>query len=65
MLIEKPSRYRPAKVPISDTGTASIGIRVARQVCRNTNTTASTINAASTIVVNTSLIEAETNSVVS
>ena len=65
VLIEKPSRYRPAKVPISDTGTASIGISVARQVCRKTKTTASTISAASTIVVSTSLIEAETKRVVS
>jgi hypothetical protein len=35
VLIEKPSRYMPAKLPISDTGTATIGIRVARQFCRN------------------------------
>jgi hypothetical protein len=32
-------QQQPAKVPISDTGTASTGISVARQFCRNTNTT--------------------------
>jgi hypothetical protein len=53
-------------VPISDTGTASIGISVARQVCRNTKTTASTISAASTMVVLTSLDRGlDTNTVVS
>ena len=31
-----------ANVPISDTGTASIGMSVARQVCRNTSTTMTT-----------------------
>ena len=40
VLIEKPTAHRPAKAPISDTGTAIIGISVARQVCRNRNTTA-------------------------
>ena len=65
MLIEKPSSQSPAKVPISDTGTAIIGISVARQVCRNRNTTASTSSAASKIVMFTSLIEASTKRVVS
>ena len=35
VLIEKPNSSMPANVPISDTGTASIGISVARQFCRN------------------------------
>ena len=35
MLIEKPNIGKMAKVPISDTGTASSGISVARQPCRN------------------------------
>jgi hypothetical protein len=65
VLIEKPNSCSPAKVPISDTGTASIGISVARQVCRNTKTTASTSTAASMMVVTTSLIDADTKRVVS
>ena len=35
VLIEKPNIQRPAKVPISEIGTATIGIKVARQLCRN------------------------------
>ena len=65
VLIEKPSAYRPANVPMSDTGTASIGIKVARQCCRNTNTTRITSAAASAIVMTTSWIEACTTRVVS
>ena len=42
MLIEKPSSGNTANVPISDTGTASIGISVARQFCRNRKTTMTT-----------------------
>ena len=38
MLIEKPSRCMPAKVPMIDTGTARIGMTVARSDCRKTNT---------------------------
>jgi hypothetical protein len=56
---------QPANVPTSETGTASIGISVARHVCRNTNTTSSTMTAASRMVNITSLIDAETNRVVS
>ena len=47
------------------TGTASIGISVARQLCRKMNTTSVTSSIASTSVVTTSLIEAVTNGVVS
>jgi hypothetical protein len=65
VLIEKPTSHRPAKAPISDTGTAIIGISVARQVCRNRNTTASTSSAASTMVMLTSRMEASTKRVVS
>ena len=65
VLMEKPTSHSPAKAPISDTGTAIIGISVARQVCRNRNTTASTSSAASKMVVFTSLIEASTKRVVS
>ena len=65
VLIEKPKMYRPAKVPMMDTGTASIGISVARQDCRKTNTTSSTSTAASKIVFCTSWIELFTTRVVS
>ncbi|MNC93502.1 hypothetical protein D3C83_101440 [compost metagenome] len=65
VLMVKPTSHRPAKAPISDTGTAIIGISVARQVCRNRNTTASTSSAASKIVMFTSRIDASTKRVVS
>ena len=65
VLMENPTTHRPAKAPMSDTGTAIIGISVARQVCRKRNTTASTSSAASKMVVFTSLIEASTKRVVS
>ena len=65
VLIENPTSHRPAKAPIRDTGTAIIGISVARQVCRNRNTTPSTSSAASKMVIVTSLIEASTKRVVS
>ena len=35
VLIEKPNSGNMMKVPISETGTASNGISVARQPCRN------------------------------
>jgi hypothetical protein len=63
-LIEKPSRYMPAKVPMIDTGTAITGIRVARQFCRNTNTTNTTRIMASMKVLMTSSMEASTKRVV-
>ena len=31
-LMEKPRRYMPANVPISDTGTATVGMTVARRL---------------------------------
>jgi hypothetical protein len=39
VLIENPSRGKIANVPISDTGTASRGISVARTPCRKMKTT--------------------------
>ena len=39
VLMEKPNSGNRANVPISDTGTASSGISVARQPCRKMNTT--------------------------
>jgi hypothetical protein len=48
VLIEKPSSGKTAKVPISETGTAIIGISVARQFCKKIKTTRRT----STIAIN-------------
>ena len=64
-LIEKPSRYMPAKAPIIDTGTARIGISVARIFCKNRYTTAITSSTASKNVWITSSIDTFTNNVVS
>ena len=64
-LIEKPSRYIPANAPIIDTGTAKIGISVARIFCKNRYTTAITSSTASKNVWITSSIDTFTNSVVS
>ncbi|MNI96157.1 hypothetical protein D3C73_1545540 [compost metagenome] len=41
-LSEKPNRCITAKVPISETGTATNGMIEARQVCRNRITTSTT-----------------------
>ena len=42
LLTEKPNRYITPNVPISDTGTATLGISVARALRRNRNTTRTT-----------------------
>ena len=65
VLMEKPKRYMPAKVPTIDTGTASDGISVARQFCRNRYTTRNTSTMASPRVLTTSSIETSTKRVVS
>ena len=65
VLMVKPNRVNAAKVATSETGTASIGITVARQFCRNRNTTTSTSNSASIKVCTTSFREALTNLVLS
>ena len=57
MLIEKPSRCMPMKVPTIDTGTARIGMMVARRDCRNRNTTRITSTTASKKVCTTLSIE--------
>ena len=44
---EKPNTFITANVPMSDTGTASIGMMDARQVCKKTITTSTTNNTAS------------------
>ncbi len=52
-------------MPITLTGTASIGISVARQLCRKTNTTSATSSMASSRVTITSWMDTVTNGVVS
>ena len=51
---EKPSMAMTANVPTSDTGTAIMGMIVARQSWRNTSTTMNTRTNASNSVLNTS-----------
>ena len=65
VLAEKPSASMTAKVPISETGTAMIGISVARSLPRNRKTTIATRTKASTSVWTTSSMVALTNTVVS
>ena len=65
VLALKPSASRTAKVPISDTGIASVGISVDRQSCRNRKTTRTTRTKAMTRVITTSSIVSFTNRVVS
>ena len=59
-LTEKPSTCIPKKAPMTETGTATTGIRVARQLCRNRNTTSVTSSSASNSVFTTSLMDAVT-----
>ena len=65
VLMENPQAYMPAKVPISDTGTVSIGISVARQLCRNRYTTRNTSTMASARVFTTSCTDTRMKGVVS
>ena len=65
VLAEKPSASITAKVPISDTGTAISGMRVARRLPRNRKTTMTTSTKASISVCTTSLMLSLTNTVVS
>ncbi len=57
--------YRPANVPISETGTAMNGITAARQLCRKRKTTRKTSSIASPSVFTTSVIDTSTKRVVS
>ena len=60
-LIDKPKNWMTKKEPISDTGTAKIGIKVERQSPRNKNTTSATkINASRSVWITCS-IEASKN----
>ena len=52
-------------VPMSDTGTASSGIRVGRQPCRNTKTTRMTRSSACQSVFEISRMPSDTDCVVS
>ncbi len=52
-------------MPISETGTASIGMSVARALCRKRYTTSSTSSIASASVTTTSRIDTFTKRVVS
>ena len=64
-LSEMPNRCNPTQVPISATGTTSDGISVARQLCKNRNTTMVTSSSASTMLRTTLLTEVVMNGVVS
>ena len=63
VLSEKPRPSITAKVPISDTGTATRGMIEARHVCRNTITTMTTSRIASNSVCTTASIDSLTNTV--
>ena len=65
LLREKPNSRIAANVPTSDTGTAIIGMIVARQSCRKTRTTMNTRTTASKSVFQTSRMLSSTNTVVS
>ncbi len=61
----KVSAFMTAKVPTMATGTATSGMSVARQFCRNTSTTMPTRITASRSVLPTSTIDSWMNGVVS
>jgi len=63
--MENPSGTNAANVPTSDTGTASMGMSVARKLPRKRNTTSSTRMMASRSACTTSSMEALTKSVLS
>src|SRR3954469_13943409 len=65
LFIENPSNPMTKNVPISETGTAIIGMTVARQFWRNTSTTMNTSTNASSSVWYTLAIDSSTNAVVS
>jgi hypothetical protein len=65
VLMENPNKGKSTNVPRSETGTASSGISVARQPCKNTYTTMITRMMASTSVSTISLMPSDTARVVS
>ena len=65
VLMPKPKAARTPKVPSSTTGTAMVGMSVARKFCRNRYITRKTSSTASRRVLTTSSMEIRTNGVVS
>ncbi|MNZ70817.1 hypothetical protein D3C78_891660 [compost metagenome] len=65
VLMLKPNAARMPKVPSSTTGTARVGISVARKFCRNRYITRNTRAMASNRVITTPMIDAEITGVVS
>ena len=65
VLTEKPKAGNRMKVPISETGTASRGMSVGRQPCRNTKTTRMTSRSACQRVLEISFTPSDTDCVVS
>src|ERR1700758_4055227 len=65
VFIVKPKGIKNANVPNIDTGMANIGMSVARQFCRNKNTTTATKKRAIKSVCTTSCIETFTTVTVS
>ncbi len=65
VLMVKPAENRTAKVPSSTTGTAMVGMSVARQLCRKISITRKTSPTASKRVITTSLIDRLMNGEVS
>ena len=63
LLSENPNIAMTKNVPTSETGIATIGMRAARQVCRNRTTTRTTRMIASTMVSTTASIDCWMNSV--
>jgi hypothetical protein len=65
VLMENPATARTPNVPSNTTGTAIVGINVARKFCRNRYMTRKTRTIASNRVLTTSWMEIRTNGVVS
>src|SRR5262245_42582955 len=63
LLSEEPNAESTAKVPISDTGMATMGTIDARQVCRNRMMTTTTRTTASNMVWITASTDCEMNTV--
>ena len=62
-LMEKPTVYMPTSVPSSAEGTTSVGMSVARKLCRNTSITRNTSATASQSVISTSWIATRMNGI--
>ena len=64
-LMVKPAASSTPKVPSSTTGTASVGMMVARTLCKNSSMTRNTSTMASTRVLTTESIDTCTTGAVS